>query len=219
LYAGEKYLIEKFEISYLPASSLLRYCRTAEKGNGGVLALGYSSDGRLPHAAEEAETIAGSWQGQLLVEESATLTNLQKNAAHFRVLHLATHGEFRPDNPLFSGLMLADGWLTTLDIFDLRLQASLVTLSACQTGRSVVGGGDELLGLLRAFLAAGAASLVSTFWAVEDSTTAALMQAFYQALAAGRTKGAALREAQLKFIDKHPYFWSPFFLSGDTGPL
>jgi CHAT domain-containing protein len=101
----------------------------------------------------------------------------------------------------------------------MRLKASLVTLSACQTGRSVVGGGDELLGLLRAFLAAGASSLVSTFWAVEDQTTAALMQDFYQALADGSDKGAALRQAQLNHLDKHPYFWSPFFLVGDTGPL
>ena len=84
-----------------------------------------------------------------------------KLRSFYRVLHLATHADFRPDNPLFSGLALADGWLTTLDIFNLRLDASLVTLSACQTGRSVIGGGDELLGLMRSFLAAGAASLVT----------------------------------------------------------
>jgi CHAT domain-containing protein len=219
LYDGSAYLVEAFEVSYLPSSSLLRYCRTAEKTAGGLLALGYSSNGRLPHAAQEARTVAESWNGQALVEQEATLANLHQQSDRFRVLHLATHGEFRPDNPLFSGLSLADGWLTTLDIFNMRLKASLVTLSACQTGRSVVGGGDELLGLLRAFLAAGTASLVSTFWAVEDSTTAALMQDFYQALAEGKTKGSALRQTQLQYIDRHPYFWSPFFLVGDTGPL
>lgn len=219
LYNGSQYLVEEFEVSYLPASSLLRYCQTAEKTEGGLLALGHSSNGRLPKAAQEAATIAKKWDGQVLVEEEATLANLYENAGQYRVLHLATHGEFRPDNPLFSGLTVADGWLTTLDIFNLRLKASLVTLSACQTGRSVVGGGDELLGLLRAFLAAGASSLVSTFWTVEDSTTADLMKDFYQALAGGASKGAALRQAQLGHIDKHPYFWSPFFLVGDTGPL
>ncbi len=219
LHNGEKYLIELFEMSYLPASSLLKFCQTAEKADDGLLALGYSSDGRLPHAAQEAQSIAQGWPKKLLVEQSATLTNLHQNPDQYRVLHLATHGEFRPDNPLFSGLNLADGWLTTLDIFNLRLKASLVTLSACQTGRSVVGGGDELLGLLRAFLAAGASSLVSTFWPVEDQTTAALMQDFYQSLANGVNKGAALRQAQLTQIDRHPYFWSPFFLVGDTGPL
>jgi CHAT domain-containing protein len=219
LYDGGHYLIEAFEVSYLPSSSLLRYCQEAEKVEGGLLTIGYSGDGRLPHAAREARIIAENWNGRAWVEEEATLTNLHRYAGQNRVLHLATHGEFRVDNPLFSGLILADGWLTTLDIFDLRLRASLVTLSACQTGRSVVGGGDELLGLLRAFLAAGAASLVSTFWAVEDMTTASLMNDFYRALVSGSTKGAALRSAQLEHIDQHPYFWSPFFLVGDTGPL
>lgn len=219
LFDGEFYLLQQFEISYLPAASLLNYCQSADKVEGGLLALGYSSDGRLPHAAQEVQTIAQAWSGHTLVEEEATLENLYEYAPNYRILHLATHGEFRPDNPLFSGLALADGWLTTLDIFNLRLRTSLITLSACQTGRSVVGGGDELLGLLRAFLATGTGSLVSTFWAVEDTTTAALMTAFYGALAAGMSKGAALRQAQLQYIHQHPYFWSPFFLVGDTGPL
>ena len=104
------------------------------------------------------------------------------------MLHLATHGDFRADNPLFSGLALADGSLTTLDCFNLRLRASLVTLSGCQTGRSVVSGGDELLGLTRALLSAGAASLVLSLWAVEDISTARLMEAFYRNLAAGRPR-------------------------------
>jgi len=152
--------------------------------------------------------------------------------ADSRILHLAAHGDFRPDNPLFSGLAVADGWLTTLDIFNLRLAASLVTLSACQTGRSVVGGGDELLGLMRAFLSAGTASLALSFWAVEDRSTARLMETFYEKMAEGYSKGAALRYAQLQFTQQqsdmdqdaaaayaHPYFWAPFFLVGDAGPL
>lgn len=219
LFDGESYLLPQFEMSYLPSASMLGYCQTAVRANGGLLAVGYSGHGRLPDAPHEAQTIAQAWAGTALLEQDATLETLRRCAADYRVLHLATHGEFRPDNPLFSGLALADGWLTTLDIFNLRLQASLVTLSACQTGRSLVGGGDELLGLMRAFLAAGASSLVSTFWPVEDTVTATLMQSFYAALAAGATKGAALRQAQLQHLDQHPYFWAPFFLVGDTGVL
>jgi CHAT domain-containing protein len=143
------------------------------------------------------------------------------------VLHLATHGDFRPDNPLFSGLALADGWLTALEMFDLRLNASLVTLSACQTGRSLVGGGDELLGLMRALLYAGAASLLLSLWPVEDHSSAELMEHVYQRLADGQSKRAALREAQLCLLNEssarapyaHPYYWAPFFLVGDAGPL
>ncbi|MCB0005204.1 MAG: CHAT domain-containing protein, partial [Anaerolineales bacterium] len=136
-----------------------------------------------------------------------------------------THGEFRADSPLFSGLALADGWLNTLDVFNTRLRASLVTLSACQTGRNVVAGGDELLGLMRAFLSAGAASLISSHWAVDDRSTAALMATLYRQLFAGAAKADALRQAQLELIREpvegyqHPYFWAPFYLVGDPGAL
>jgi CHAT domain-containing protein len=190
--------------------------------------VGHSHGGRLPHALQEARSVAALLGGQLLVEDQATLTELERIAPQCRILHLAAHGDFRPDNPLFSGLCLSDGWLTTLDIFNLRLQASLVTLSACQTGRNVIGGGDELLGLMRAFLSAGAASLVLSLWAVEDRSTAQLMETFYQELAEGSPKGQALRCAQLQFLQKpgkqelaksHPYFWAPFFLVGNVGPL
>lgn len=242
LHDGRTYLLQQHEISYLPGASLLRYCQerrsttttSHERITNSLLAVGHSSNGRLPHTVNEAKCIAHLWPGEtgnapVITEADATLARLRELAPHSHVLHLATHGDFRPDNPLFSGLALDDGWLTTLDIFSLRLQASLVTLSACQTGRSVIGGGDELLGLMRAFLSAGAASLVATLWAVEDVSTAQMMASFYQKLAAGETKGAALRAAQQSYLAelaeaatpdrRHPYFWAPFFLVGDAGPL
>ena len=185
----------------------------------------------MPFAAQEARSIADAFHGEALIEDLATSRRLTELAPTYRTIHLAAHGDFRPDNPLFSGLALEDGWLTTFDIFNLRLNASLVTLSACQTGRNVNSGGDELLGLMRAFLYAGAASLVLSLWPVEDRSTARLMEAFYAGLADGRSKAAALRQAQLQFIHQqagkehlselyaHPYFWAPFFLVGDGGPL
>jgi CHAT domain-containing protein len=181
---------------------------------------------------QEAQAIAALLGGQLVLEDEATPARVRRAASECNILHLAAHGDFRPDNPLFCGVALANGWLTTLDIFNLRLKASLVTLSACQTGRSVVGGGDELLGLMRAFLYAGAASLVMSLWAVEDRSTAQFMGTFYRKLAKGCPKGTALRYAQLQFVQgnslegdpaaeahSHPYFWAPFFLVGDTGPV
>ena len=228
---GQAYLIEQYEISYLPGASLLRFCAEPRLNGAGLLAVGHSYNGRLPHAVQEARLIADTFQGQALLEEQATAHRLAKLAPAYKTIHLAAHGDFRPDNPLFSGLALENGWLTTLDIFSLRLNASLVTLSACQTGRNVISGGDELLGLMRAFLYAGAASLVLSLWPVEDRSTARLMEAFYSGLAAGRTKAEALRHAQLEFIHRrldqdpmaehyaHPYFWAPFFLVGDSGPL
>lgn len=232
LYDGAEYLVERHEISYLPGASLLRFCLEPRRAAEGMAAFGHSFDGQLPNTVQEAAAIHAILGGDLYVEQEATPALFRATAGQRQVLHLAAHGNFRPDNPLFSGLALADGWLTTLDIFNLRLNASLVTLSACQTGRSTVGGGDELLGLMRALLYAGAASLVLTLWTVEDRSTAGLMQRFYQGLARKERKGSALRQAQLAFIQgdsaapasensayAHPYFWAPFFLVGDAGSL
>ena len=225
LYNGG-YLLEQFEISYLPSASFLRYCHETPSASTGLVTVGHSYGGRLPYTIQEARAVAARLDGYALLEEAATLDAFKQKAAHCGLVHVAAHGDFRSDNPLFSGLALADGWLTTLDIFNLTLRASLVTLSACQTGRNVVAGGDELLGLMRAFLSAGAASLVLTLWPVEDSSTAQLMELFYEGLAGNCPKGAALRQAQLQFLENqadrrysHPYFWSPFFLVGDAGQL
>ncbi len=232
LHDGNSYLIERYEISYLPSSSSLRYCYGARPASSQTIVFGHSSNNYLPYAVEEAQKIATLLSGQVFLEEHASVAKLYQSLQDCHILHFATHGDFRLDNPLFSGLALADGWLTTMDIFNLRLKASLVTLSACQTGRNVMGGGDELLGLMRAFLSGGAASIALTLWAVEDRSTAQIMETFYRRLVNGSPKGAALRHAQIQFIRgehnlsdvqpeyyAHPYFWAPFFLVGDAGPL
>ncbi|MEM7034312.1 MAG: CHAT domain-containing tetratricopeptide repeat protein [Chloroflexota bacterium] len=232
LHDQKAYLLEKKSVSYLPSGSFLRYCQEVKSIGEDIIILGHSYDGHLPYATQEAEAIAECWGVNPYIGTLATLEQVQATAQNCKLLHLATHGDFRPDNPLFSGLALADSWLTTLDIFNLPLNASLVTLSACQTGRNVVGGGDELLGLMRAFLSAGASSLVLSHWAVEDQSTAQLMRIFYQNLNEGQTKIDALRNAQNSFITQsimlgsilreayaHPYFWASFYLVGATGPL
>lgn len=224
LHNGHHFLLYDYEISYLPSSSLLPYCQGPVPAGNNTLVIGYSNQGHLPHTIQEANQIAQHWpQTTLLLENQATLAALRAQIGQCRLVHLATHGQFRPDNPLFSGLVLQDGWLTTFDIFNLHLQTSLVTLSACQTGQNVISGGDELLGLMRAFLYAGSQSLLLSFWAVEDNSTAKLMQAFYQALQQGLAKGQALTHSQrLCAADPqtaHPYFWAPFFLVGHAGQL
>ncbi|HKZ55605.1 MAG TPA: CHAT domain-containing protein [Anaerolineales bacterium] len=221
---GDAYLLERFEVSYLPGASFLRYSQEADPRGTSRLAVGNSLGGRLPHAVHEASQVASLLGGEALLEEAATTAAVGRQLPGCQLIHLAAHGDFRPDNPLFSGIALADGWLTTLDVFSLSLSASLVTLSACQTGRHAPGGGDELLGLMRAFLGAGAASLVLSLWAVEDRSTARLMSTFYKALAEGWSKGQALRRAQLDLLGggdqtRHPYYWAPFFLVGNTGKL
>ncbi|MFN2197708.1 MAG: CHAT domain-containing protein [Anaerolineales bacterium] len=227
LFDGSSYLLEQYEISYLPVASLLRFCLEARPPGGQAAVLGHTFGGRLPYTLSEARSVAAMWHCPPLLEAEATLDNFRQQAAETSLLHLAAHGDFRADNPLFSGIKLEDGWLTTLDIFNLPLRAELVTLSACQTGRSVVGGGDELFGLTRAFLAAGAASLLASLWAVDDESTAMLMEQFYGRLQAGLSRREALRAAQLYLLQagqvparcRHPYYWAPFFLVGNPGTL
>lgn len=230
LHDGAGYLVERHEFSYLPGASFLRYCSAPAEPAGPPAAFGYSLHGRLPFAAHEAQQVAQLTGGAAWVEDQATLDTLRQAASEATVLHMATHGEFRPDNPLFSGLALADGTLTTLDVFNLRLRCSLATLSACQTGQSVVSGGDELLGLMRAFLYAGASSLALALWPIEDVATERLMTGFYGKLSAGWSKGAALRAAQLAVLQQagngeaaptwqHPYYWAAFILVGHRGSL
>jgi CHAT domain-containing protein len=226
LYDGRSYLLERCEISYLPNSNLLRL-QHRSKGNGqaaapSALVVGCSLNGALPHTLSEAQQVSQRLRGMSLLEEAATRSNLEAHAETAQVIHLATHGEFRPDAPLFSTLYLTDGPMTVTDVFNLELSASLVTLSACQSGASAAGGGDELVGFSRAFLYAGADSLLMSLWRVEDQATAHLMDRFYQSLLDDERKAAALRQSQLALLRgnkgyryRHPYFWAPFVLIGD----
>jgi CHAT domain-containing protein/tetratricopeptide (TPR) repeat protein len=182
---------------------------------GSALALGESS--RLPHAAREAAYVASLFaQGTALVGEGATVAALQAQAGSADVLHLACHAQFRSDNPRFSALHLHDGALTVELAETLRLRAGTVVLSACESGLAEQGDGDEMVGLVRAFLVAGAARVVATLWPVEDAITADFMGHFYAALVAGQRPAAALQQAQALLRVQHPepYFWAPFTLYG-----
>ncbi|RKY65777.1 MAG: hypothetical protein DRP97_08705, partial [Candidatus Latescibacterota bacterium] len=134
----------------------------------------------------------------------------------YDVLHLACHGVFRQDNPGYSFLRFENGSVTADGIRALDLEASLVTLSACESGTSAVVGGDELLGMVRGFLSAGAQSLLVSLWRTDDFCTAELMLAFYEHWRDGCTKAEALRKAQCKVREQapHPYYWAPFVLIG-----
>ncbi|HEY3475094.1 MAG TPA: CHAT domain-containing protein, partial [Anaerolineales bacterium] len=133
------------------------------------------------------------------------------------VLHMACHGRFRHDNPLFSSLQLSDTWLTVRDTYRLDLRrCELVTLSACETGVNAVAPGDEWIGLARGFFSAGAPSLLVSQWIVDDESTAELMILFYSRLQEGTSPASALRYAQCQLLKTkpHPFFWAPFVLMG-----
>jgi CHAT domain-containing protein len=226
LYDGQEYLLQRFQMSYLPGSSFLSQARTTPGEPTRTLVMGHTQNGRLTNIPAEIETIAAALNTRPYLNKESTRSRFQEEAPNCQLIHVAAHGNYNAANPLFSGLYLQDGLLSTLDIFNIRLSASLVTLSACQTGRNVISGGDELFGLTRAFLTAGAASLILTLWPVEDRSTTFLMHTLYDKLLSGQPKIAALQNAQLNLISgedglpaKHPYYWAPFFLIGDSGPI
>jgi tetratricopeptide (TPR) repeat protein len=222
LFDGRRHLIERVEVSASPSAALWRLCAGRPRRPASALILANSDGGRLPHALEEAAAVAGILPGECHVEAGATLAALTSRAPAHGVIHLAAHGEARLDNPAFAHIKLADGRLSAADVFGLDLDGALVTLSACESGRGVVTGGDEVVGLARGFLSAGASTLVQSLWRVEDRATAELMTRFYRGLCAGRPAGEALRKAQLAHLaegDSHPFFWAPFQLLGQAGPL
>lgn len=221
LWDGERYLIERYQVHYSPSASLLSQLGrgTAPDTMQDAVVVGVP-DELAPRIAIEAEQVAATLDTELLLlGPEATIARVIAAAAEARVLHLACHGRFVPDSPLASGVKLADGWLTARQVYDLQLGASLVTLSGCDTGRGVIGSGDELTGLMRGFFAAGAATVVMSLWTVNDESTAELMTTFYTAWQGGASAAAALRQAQLRGLAArpHPAFWAPFLLGGKPG--
>jgi CHAT domain-containing protein len=217
LYDGLGYVIERREICYTPSASVLHHCLARPPRSPERAVLLGVPDPRAPRVWDEVSALASLFpETVVLLDDQATLAALREQAPTADVLHLACHGQFRPDNPLFSSLQLADGWLTVRDAYNLNLPNGLVTLSACETGMSTVAPGDELIGLARGFLSAGAPSLLVSLWTVDDESTAMLMTSFYTRLRAGDGPAAALRQAQRQTLESypHPFFWSPFALFG-----
>lgn len=220
LFDGERYLIDQYEIVYAPSAAIYHLCQSRPQPEAAIrnpLLVGVS-DPSIPAVKEEIEAVAAHLpQARVLLDEQATQANFQAAVPGSDLLHLACHGLFRAGNPMFSALRLHDGWLTAGEAMRLSLPNTLVTLSACESGRSRIAGGDELLGLLRAFLGAGAAALVVSLWLVQDQSTARLMDFWYDSLSErGSRPAEALRAAQLALRKEypHPYHWAPFIMVG-----
>src|SRR2546429_9560 len=210
---GEQYLCDAFTVSYAPSATVFSWCQEKPaSANPSSLVFGIA-DERAPLILEEAQSVAALLpKSSLHVGDRATSSVLREEGPQSGLLHLATHGIYRQDNPMFSGIRLGDGYLNLYDLYQMRLDARLVTLSGCATGMNFVAAGDELLGLQRGLFCAGATTLLLSLWDVHDQSTSQLMQFFYRDFLRTGNMAGALQHAmqELRRDNPHPYFWAPF---------
>lgn len=221
LYDGRNYLLDRCEVSYAPSATVFALCQQRSSHAPTRALITGVADALIPAALVEAQSVArqmadGGIEAEALTNEGATLESFNARAPSCDILHFACHGLFRADNPMFSAVKLDDGWLTAADVMQLKLKNALVTLSACESGRGTVLLGDEVIGLPRAFLGAGAASVIVSLWLVQDESTVTLMTHWYRQLRERMGRAAALRAAQQALRERyaHPYYWAPFILIG-----
>jgi CHAT domain-containing protein len=186
---------------------------------------------RLPYTRAEVNTISALFpiadRKVFLGLDANEMRVKSESLERYRYVHFATHGIVDEETPARSGVILSlenndkeDGILQTTEIMRLKLNADLVTLSACRTGLGKVVAGEGVLGLTRAFMYAGSRSVVASLWNVNDTATAELMKSFYTNLKKGEPKDEALRQAKLTLLKgkqttwRHPYYWAPFVLVG-----
>jgi len=214
---GGHYLGDRFSISYTPSASVYYLCaskKTAPLDRSLVLGV---PDPAAPQIMDEVRAVTSVLpNADVFVGAAATHDVLREKGPGSRFVHIATHGWFRQDNPMFSSISLGTSHLSLFDLYQLNLPAELVTLSGCGTGLNVVVGGDELLGLVRGLLYAGAHGVLVTLWDVHDQSTAEFMKLFYERLHTNPDKAAAVQYAmgEIRKLYPHPFYWAPFVLVG-----
>ena len=246
------YLLKQFSISYGYAANLLLRPDTPQENPplnimafsfgeeqveapGDIISLDLLRDSEeiLPGTAVEIAHVAQVQQGDYYYGERASESNFKQRAKDYRILHLAVHGEvdnINPDNSRLnfyaSGDTLEDGELYAFELYNMRLNAKMAVLSACNTGSGKIVGGEGIMSLGRAFNYAGVKSLLLTRWEVSDHTTPTLMQYFYEGLDEGQTKSKALQNAKIRYLAEtpddvrlDPYYWASFYVLGDDEPI
>ncbi len=216
LFDGERHLIDTHAVSSAPSARVFSLCMSRPASTYKESLVMGVPDGKVPAIEAEARAVADALGSPLFLGEAATVAVLRERGPRSRFVHVATHGIFRRDNPLFSAIRLGDSRLNVLDLYRLSLQADLVTLSGCSTGLNAVIGGDELMGLIRGVLYSGARSVLASLWDVHDQSTTDFMRSFYTAAAAGVAFPEAVRSATIAVRGAwpHPYHWAPFLLVG-----
>jgi CHAT domain-containing protein len=211
------YLADRFQFSYAPSVSVYATTQARASLNAeNTLIIGHS-DQHAPWIDREVSEIQKLFPtAKVFTGDSAESETLLENTSDAGVIHISSHGRFLPSQPFQSGIKLSDGWFTLPQIYQLRLNSKLVTLSGCETGTSEITAGDDLVGLTRGFLYAGTSSLLVSLWRVFDASTATFMKYFYSQLTSGSSLSDAWQQALLQTKNDwpHPYHWGPFVLIG-----
>lgn len=186
----------------------------------------------LKYTGEEAYKVASLLKGEAIVGKAATEARFTEGGSKARIIHLATHAKADDRSGDYSYLAFSpqkdtiqNELVYVRDLYNLRLNADLVVLSACETGIGKLQRGEGVISLARAFAYSGAKAIVTSIWSVNDAKTKDLMVLFYQNLKRGQPKNEALRQAKLKYLETHkpeechPYFWSGFINIGDQSTL
>jgi len=240
------YLIKEYQISYANSATLLReqQSKTKAKENklvayapnfgetGTEIQENRANFGPLLFNTKEVHNITKYFNGKAVIGNNASVASFSENSQAYNMLHFATHAAANDENPDYSYLAFTPNDIDTTnllyvkDLYGYTINADLVALSACQTGLGKLQKGEGMLSLARGFSYAGAKSLVTTLWKINDQTTSELMQEFYKNLDASLPKDKALRKAKLSYLNSvddelltHPYYWSGFMISGDTSSL
>ena len=240
------YLVYDYPINYSYSSTLLfNYFEADKQAPNKLLAFapdyklpdgvttGHEQLMPLPGAKTEVEQLNRYIASDIFVGSMASEKNFKEFAPRYDILHLAMHTILNDSLPMFSRLAFTspaegdteDGWLNTHEIYNMKLNARMAVLSACNTGKGKLQKGEGVMSLARGFLYAGCPSIVMTLWEVEDLSGTEIMRNFYNLLSKGKNKNDALRLSKLKHIQDadplkaHPHYWLGYVNIGNSEPL
>lgn len=244
-FRTHRYLLHDYQMSYTYSASLLQEMHSSSGRKASKQFVGFAplfetktiaqdrrTLGKLTMNIPEVQMIESIIKGDLFINESATESNFVNEASDYQIIHLATHGIANDQAGDFCYLAFSEQkdsieneYLYTKELYPLRLNADMVVLSACETARGEFKTGEGLVSIARGFSYAGAKSIITTLWSINDATTAKLMQFFYENIRSGVTKDAALCEAQRQYLKdsrdqiSHPVYWAAFIPVGNMSPI
>ncbi len=251
--ADKKYLIQDFTINYLHSTGFTELYQNTESQSLTYMGFspGYKQESeallasrsardnqiagmlqKLPMAEEEVKNSASLWNGDYYSNENATEENFKRFAGDAGIIHIASHAIIDDEEPMNSKLVfspgadtLEDGLLHTYELYNMKLNAQLAFLSACNTGFGQIKSGQGVVSLAKGFFYAGVPNVMMSLWSVPDKSTSEIMIYFNKELKKGVGKADALRNAKLKFLEtadentSDPYYWAAFTMIGDNEPL